>query len=146
MLLGVHCSIAGGYENAFTEAESLGIDTFQIFTKNQRQWKERIVTEEESKDFIKHQKSSGVKIGFSHTTYLINLASENEDTRKNSILALGAELLRCQKLGLAYTVLHPGTNKNLKDLEAIARIADGLEKVFEYTPNNPIKILLENTE
>src|SRR6185437_8063559 len=145
MLLGVHCSIAGGYENAFIEAESLGIDTFQIFTKNQRQWKERIVTEEEGKDFIMHQKNSGVKIGFSHTTYLINLGSENEDTRKNSIVSLGAELLRCQNLGLAYTVLHPGANKSLKDLETIARIAQGLEMVFEYTPNNPVKILLENT-
>ena len=38
MLLGVHCSVSGGLQNAFVEAERLGIDTFQIFTQNQRQW------------------------------------------------------------------------------------------------------------
>lgn len=145
MLLGVHCSIAGGYENAIKEAEELGIDTFQIFTKNQRQWKERIVTEEEGISFNHLQKDSSIKIGLSHTTYLINLASDNEDTRKNSIIALGAELLRCQKLGLHYAVLHPGANKTLKEIDAIARIAEGLELVFKYTPGNTVKILLENT-
>ena len=47
MLIGTHCSIAGGMENAIAQAEQLGIDTFQVFTKNQRQWREREFTEEE---------------------------------------------------------------------------------------------------
>ena len=47
MLIGTHCSIAGGMENAIAQAELLGIDTFHVFTKNQRQWREREFTEEE---------------------------------------------------------------------------------------------------
>ncbi|MEK7788650.1 MAG: hypothetical protein AAB283_01920, partial [Planctomycetota bacterium] len=79
MLLGVHCSIKGGLHNAFHEAESLGIDTFQVFTKNQRQWKEKIIDTEERSTFLNTYKTSHVKMIFSHASYLINLAS-NDDT------------------------------------------------------------------
>ncbi len=39
MLLGSHLSIAGSMVNALREAESLGMSTVQVFTKNQQQWK-----------------------------------------------------------------------------------------------------------
>ena len=39
MLYGSHLSIAGGMVNALNEAEKLKMDTVQVFTKNQRQWK-----------------------------------------------------------------------------------------------------------
>ena len=38
-MFGSHLSIAGGLVNALTAAEALDLDTVQIFTKNQRQWK-----------------------------------------------------------------------------------------------------------
>src|SRR5258706_4065516 len=37
-MFGSHLSIAGGLHNAATAAETLGMDTVQIFTKNQQQW------------------------------------------------------------------------------------------------------------
>jgi deoxyribonuclease IV len=66
MLLGIHCSISGGYKNAFIEASKLGIDTFQIFTKNQRQWKEKMVGKEEGKEFTYLMKETGIKIASCH--------------------------------------------------------------------------------
>ena len=38
-MFGAHLSIAGGMHNALLEAENLGLDTVQVFTKNQKQWK-----------------------------------------------------------------------------------------------------------
>ncbi len=35
--LGAHMSIAGGVDNAFTQAIKTGCDAFQIFTKNNNQ-------------------------------------------------------------------------------------------------------------
>lgn len=119
MLLGVHCSIAGGVINAFNQAEELNIDTFQIFTKNQRQWKEKAVDVKEGSEFRNRLSLSGVKIGFSHSTYLINLATSDEQMLKNSILTLAGEVCRCDALNLSYTVLHPGTAKNCAEEEAI---------------------------
>ena len=66
MLLGVHCSVSGGLENAFDEADALGIDTFQIFTRNQRQWKAKPLGEEEIASFKNRWQSSKTSIIFSH--------------------------------------------------------------------------------
>ncbi|MFL5729600.1 MAG: deoxyribonuclease IV [Cytophagaceae bacterium] len=145
MLLGVHCSIAGGYENAFEEARNLGIDTFQIFTKNQRQWKERIVSDEEGKQFKALMKKYAIKMAFSHATYLINLSSNDENIVKNSILALAAEVIRCEKLGLKFVVLHPGSSKEIGEEKAIKKIVQGLQTVLNHTEGMKTKILLENT-
>jgi deoxyribonuclease IV len=145
MLLGVHCSVAGGVINAFAEAEKLGIDTFQIFTKNQRQWKEKMIEEAEGAQFRAQFKPNGIKSAFSHATYLINLGSTEENLRKNSIMTLAGELMRCDALGLDFTVLHPGAAGQLSEAEAIKQIADGLKIVLDHTPGCKAKILLENT-
>ena len=40
-MFGSHLSIAGGMHNALLEAEKLGMNTVQVFTKNQQQWKSK---------------------------------------------------------------------------------------------------------
>src|SRR5690349_11920977 len=107
-LLGAHVSIAGGYLNALVEAKRLGINTIQVFTKNQRFWREREVTAEEGKQFRDAMPEYGVTQAFSHAIYLISLGSENEDIIEKSIQSLAMELMRCHALGLTHTVLHPG--------------------------------------
>lgn len=144
MLIGKHCSISGGIENACNEAARLGINTMQIFTKNQRQWKEREITEDDGDKFKLACIENGVQLAFSHAIYLINLAS-NDEVRNQSILALAGELIRCDTLGLPFTVLHPGINKNLSEEASIRRISDALSIVFQYTPGLKAKVLLENT-
>ena len=145
MLLGVHCSVSGGLENAFNEANTLGIDAMQVFTRNQRQWKAKPISDEEEKAFKGAGKNSAVEITFSHCSYLINLASENEDNRVKSVAALQEEVERCTKLGLSYCVLHPGAAGNQDFQTAIGNIADGLNAVIDATKNSKVMILLENT-
>lgn len=144
MFLGKHCSISGGATNACEEAFGLEMDTIQIFTKNQRQWKEKEITKEEGDSFKEKCAEKGIKLALSHTIYLINLAS-NDVVRDQSIIALAGEILRCDALGIPYTVLHPGVNKNLTESEAIKRISDALNIVFRHIPTSDVKILLENT-
>ncbi len=145
MLLGVHCSISGGIENAINEAHDLGINIFQIFTKNQRMWQEKKYSPEEGDAFKDMMKAKGMKMAFSHTTYLLNLASSDPELRKKSINGLANELSRCHILGLPFAVLHPGSNKAITEEEAIRAIANSLNEVFELTPNLDTKVLLENT-
>ena len=145
MLLGVHCSIKGGLHNAFHEAESLGIDTFQVFTKNQRQWKEKIIDTEEKSTFLNTYKTSHVKMIFSHASYLINLASNDDTLRERSIKALIGEVQRCHDLGLEFTILHPGSAKELGEQKGIKKIITALKTTLHATKNSTVKILLENT-
>lgn len=145
MLLGVHCSTSGGLERAGEEAARLQIDTFQIFSRNQRQWKAKPVSAAESKLFKDAVKKSNVKITFSHTSYLINLAAENDDIRNKSIQALKEEVDRCSTLGLAYCVLHPGAAGSQTLELAVNRVADGLKEVLNYSKKSEVMILLENT-
>lgn len=146
MLLGVHCSVSGGLEHAFEEARTLGIDTFQIFTRNQRQWKAKPISEEEKKAFAAAwADNQQVKVIFSHASYLINLASADHELRSKSIAGFTEEVIRCHELGLAYTVLHPGAAGESSEEEAMERIADSLKKVVQETYGSQVKILLENT-
>ena len=145
MLLGVHCSIRGGLQNAFQESRSLGIDTFQIFTKNQRQWKEKTIVNDEKALFINGFKGSDVKVAFSHTAYLINLASNDDELWKRSVTALIHEIERCSELGLMFTVLHPGSAKALGERDGIKKIVKALKAVVHGTKNLPVQIALENT-
>jgi deoxyribonuclease-4 len=146
MLLGVHCSVSGGLEHSFEEAQSLGIDTFQVFTRNQRQWKAKPVSEEEAKLFHDTWKQHPkVKVIFSHSSYLINLASADPGLRGKSIEAMTEEVRRCQALGLSFAVLHPGAAGESSAEDAMQRIADGLSTVLSDNPASHVKILLENT-
>jgi deoxyribonuclease-4 len=145
MLLGVHCSISGGLHNAFHEAASLGIDTFQIFTKNQVQWKEKTIHNEERLRFLEDFKNSAVKSVFSHASYLINLASGDDMLWRRSVRALTCEILRCHDLGLPYVVLHPGSAKGIHEREGIRNVVKALKTTIHDVENSMVMILLENT-
>ena len=145
MLLGVHCSASGGIINAFDEARSLGINTFQIFTKNQRQWREKVIDEEEGRAFRQRQKDQNVKIIFSHSSYLINSAAMDIALHEKSLNALTGELQRCDQTGLAFTVLHPGAAKEQNPEMAMEQVAKTLTQALKNTSSSNVKIALENT-
>jgi len=145
MLLGVHCSVSGGLQNAFVEAERLGINTFQIFTQNQRQWLNKKIDAALLQQFTKAWDHKKVKIIFSHCSYLLNLASLNEEIQHRSVDALIGEIKRCHTLGLSYCVLHPGSYKDQTPETAMKKIIIALEDVLRQTDFSPVKVLLENT-
>ena len=59
-LLGAHVSIAGGVHNSVARALYIGCDTFQIFTKNQRQWRSPPLKEEDIASFKEQLSGSGL--------------------------------------------------------------------------------------
>ncbi len=144
-MLGVHCSVSGGLENAFTEAASLNIDTMQIFTRNQRQWKAKPVSGDEQSAFKKSFGASQIGVAFSHCSYLINLAAENDEIREKSVNALSDEVERCTQLGLAWCILHPGAAGSQDFETAMDKIAEGINEVYKRNEGTTVMVLLENT-
>ncbi|HSY76889.1 MAG TPA: TIM barrel protein, partial [Bacteroidia bacterium] len=131
MMLGVHCSVSGGLEHAFEEAALLNLDVFQVFTRNQRQWKAKPISAEEKTAFASAWKAHPeVKAIFAHASYLINLASADKALQDKSIAGITEEVQRCHELGIFGAVLHPGAAGEATEHDAMKRIAEGLKEAL----------------
>ena len=75
MRLGAHVSVAGGLLNAIPWALEIEADTFQMFSKNQRQWIAKPLTEEQIEEFKKPLSETDLGPLMIHDSYLINMGS-----------------------------------------------------------------------
>ena len=133
-MFGSHLSIAGGMHNALTAAEALGLDTVQVFTKNQQQWAAPPLVD----DTVAKWKAGCGRLAFEHTvshdSYLINLASQDPALWAKSIDAFAEELRRCVVLGIPYLVTHPGAHLGAGEEVGLARVAEALDEVHRRLP------------
>jgi len=143
LLLGGHMSIAGGMEKAIVRGESIDCTAIQVFTKSNRQWGGKALTDE-TIDLFKEtwKNSSTVKSIVAHTIYLINIGSPKKDIYKKSMLSLENELQRCESLGIPYLVLHPGSHLGSGEETCLNQIAKSLDKLFDKNKGKA-KVLLE---
>lgn len=142
-LLGAHVSIAGGYDQAIVRGEKIGATCIQIFTKSNRQWYAKPITDHDVAAFLSQQKQSSVQIVVAHASYLINLASDKPETAQKSIQALTDELLRCEKLQIPYLVLHPGTYPATDRNESLLTIAKRINIALQEAQPKHTTLLLE---
>lgn len=143
LLLGAHMSIAGGFEQAIIRGESIECTTIQLFTKSNRQWNAKQITDEQTELFKQTLKKSSIAPVITHASYLINIGSSDLTTQKKSVAALAEELTRCHMLGIPYLVLHPGSSTGASEKEGLQWISDNLNEALAQTPGSTM-ILLEN--
>jgi len=143
LLLGGHMSIAGGFYYAIESGESIKCTAIQIFTRSNRQWKAKKITQESATLFRQAREESGVHFVVSHLPYLVNIGSPHEQTYKKSVSLLKEELQRCGKLGINCMVLHPGSHLKDGEQKCLDRIIRGLNAVFANDTGTTM-ILLEN--
>lgn len=142
---GAHLSIAGGLDTAFERAESAGCDCLQIFVKNQRQWIGKAMTDDDVSRFEAARNRTGIAPVIAHASYLINLGAPGDPTAKKSVDALVDELERCERLGLAGLVLHPGAHVGEGEEAGLSRIIKRIDEVCASTSGFNTRILLETT-
>lgn len=145
-LLGSHLSIAGNMCNALREAEGLGLQTVQVFTKNQQQWKTRPLEQGVIDEWKREQSRLGwTGRTVSHASYLINLASPNDELWEKSVALMQEEIERCETLGIGYLVHHPGAFTTSTLTEGLDRIAKAYKELFRCTKGYRTVSCLENT-
>ena len=122
--IGAHVSASGGVELAPVNAHEIGANAFALFTKNQRQWVSKPLTEESIALF----KENCNKYGFQpeyilpHDSYLINLG----------------------QLGLKLLNFHPGSSLNKISIEdCLSLIAESINLALEKTKG--VTAVIENT-
>ncbi len=142
--LGAHESVAGGLHFAFDHIKTVGGDALQIFTRNQRQWNPKPLSEEEQQLFAAAwEKQPSLPVA-SHASYLINLASAKPDLIKKSIAAFVEELKRCELLNIPFVVMHPGSHGGDGVETGIQRFTANLDTALELADSDVI-LLLETT-
>lgn len=129
-------SAAGGVFNVPANAFGIGATAAALFTRNQRQWHAKPYdpdTPERFKAALAAARLDPAMV-MPHSSYLINIGSPDEETRRKSIDALADELQRVELLGLPMLNFHPGsTLGRISADECMDLIAAGMEEVLRRT-------------
>lgn len=144
-LLGAHMSIAGGYHKAVEAAAALGMQTCQIFTKNNNQWRARPLTDEDVRQFRQAVERTGLQKPCAHDSYLINLASPDGRLWHKSRDAFVVELERAEALGLVGVVMHPGSTVDSDEAAGLRRVIRALNEAHRSTRGFRVQTWLETT-
>jgi deoxyribonuclease-4 len=79
-----------------------------------------------------------------HDSYLINLASCEDNIRRSSVAAFRGELERALAIGADYVVMHPGNCKGQPMEQGMLNVVEGLAEAAQGM-KGALTILLENT-
>jgi deoxyribonuclease IV len=143
--IGAHMSIAGGLPLAVDRAVLHGCEALQVFTRSTGQWRARPLPDAEVSAFRARIDAAGIGPAVAHASYLINVAAPPGPLRRQSLVALGDELDRAERLGLLGVVLHPGAAIGASERVAVDRVASALRQVLRPRRRGRAKVLLEHT-
>lgn len=144
--IGAHVSASGGVEFAPINAHEIGADAFALFTKNQRQWVSKPLTDESIRLFKQNCEKFNLQPEYilPHDSYLINLGHPEEEGLMKSRAAFLDEMQRCEQLGLKLLNFHPGSHLNKISVEdCLSLIAESINLTLEKTKG--VTAVIENT-
>jgi len=138
-------SIAGGYYKAVEQAARCTCDCVQLFTKNNNQWRAKELSDEDVSAFRAKLIELKIAHPIAHDSYLINLATPDDELWKKSIDAFVVELQRAERLGLAFVVMHPGAHTTSTETEGLRRVVAAFDEVHRQTRKLKVRTLVETT-
>lgn len=144
--VGAHVSASGGVDKAPLNAQTIGAKAFALFTKNQRQWHAKPLSEETIIAFKENLREVGIlpQYVLPHDSYLINLGHPESAGLKKSRDAFLDELQRCEQLGLTLLNFHPGAHLGkISEQVCLDRVADSINWALDQTTN--VTAVIENT-
>ena len=145
LIIGSHVSFTKDKQllGSLDEALSYGANTFMFYTGAPQNTKRYEIDDNLTKLAIKKMEENNIDINkiIVHAPYIINLANDlKEDKYDFSIKFLKEEVKRCEKLGIKYIVLHPGSHVGLGVEKGIENIVNALNIVLK---DSNVTILLE---
>lgn len=146
LIIGSHVSFTKDKQllGSLEEALAYGANTFMFYTGAPQNTKRYEIDEDLTNMAISKMKENNIDINniIVHAPYIINLANNKESDKYDfSIRFLIDEINRCEKLGMKYLVLHPGSHVGLGIEEGISNIIYALNVALKNS--NGLTILLE---
>ncbi|MGB6191594.1 MAG: deoxyribonuclease IV [Terracidiphilus sp.] len=145
--IGIHLGTAGGASNAIEKAREIGANTLQIFTSSPRMWRAPKVDPKQAERMRRLRAEYDVGPLVVHASYLVNVCSQTESVRENSVTAFRGEIERALAYGAEFLVLHPGSWKGMTRDEGLRLAAESIKCAIDGQPwqGTPFHILIENT-
>ena len=146
MRLGAQVSTAGGLFKAFERGHEIGADSIMIFTKSNRQWKAKPITDDDIAKYL--EKESHYPEIFPvavHASYLINVGSSEEELWEKSYQALKIEVVRADALNIPTITFHPGAHMKAGEEVGLENIAKALRRLSKETADLSTVVCLETT-
>lgn len=142
--LGVHVGVAGGYEAAVAYATRIGCTALQFFSGNPKTYRISPIDRPALERFRDLRRAAELGPAVIHTSYLINLASEDEKLAGNSLRLLKNDLAVAATGEVAYVNTHLGSYGAGDRNAGFVRVCRALEDALA-TIAPDVYLVLENS-
>lgn len=119
--IGCHLSASKGYTHMAKEAEKIGANTFQFFTRNPRGGSVKALDMTDIEKFLELSKEIGIEVILAHAPYTLNGCSADEKIREFALNTMKDDIARLEKTPNNLYNFHPGSH-----------VGQGVEKGTEY--------------
>ena len=142
-MLGIHQKFENPMSEIISTAQFLGADTFQIFTRNNRNGLRRDITIREIDDFNKaFEAQNAIRTWVVHACYVMNPSSLDDAAMKRAVELYESDMKMLEQLyGRILYVIHPGSSEQSPG-SAHRQLYMFLQKVRSSTPPN-VEVCLE---
>ena len=143
MLIGAHVSTAGGLQNAVERGTERGCEAIQIFHQSPRAWRPTAYSDADFAAFRERLEASPVESVYIHAVYLINVASDDAEVCRKSLVSLTHALTVGDAIGAGGVIVHPGSSKGQAPGPTYKKLGKAVQAALGETDSCPL--LFENT-
>lgn len=144
MRIGLHVRVGGGYVAAVEQAKRAGCTAVQIFSSNPRSYRTGAIDRAALENFRAMREEAQIDPCVIHTSYLINLASEDPKVSAGSLNLLKYDLEVAGVGGIRYVNTHLGSYGKRDRNEGFVAACRMLETVLETIPAG-VYLVMENS-
>jgi deoxyribonuclease-4 len=131
MRFGLHVRVGAGYDDAVAYAQRLGCTALQFFSGNPKTYRVGPIDVPALTRFARLRRDAGIERAAIHTSYLINLASEDPKAATSSLRLLENELAVAAAGDVPFVNTHLGSYGKRDRSEGFAQVVQALEKALE---------------
>ena len=140
-IVGCHLSASKGYLDMGRQAEKIGANTFQFFTRNPRGGSAKEINEKDVSDFLTFSAEHHIGNLLAHAPYTLNACSADVKTREFAEIVMADDLRRLEYTPNSLYNFHPGSHVGQGIEKGIEMISDLLNDIM--TPTQTTTVLLE---
>ena len=130
LTIGAHLSASKGYTAMLKQAQEIGANTFQFFTRNPRGGSAKDIDEKDVNTFLELMKSEDFPVILAHAPYTLNCCSAKPETIEFAVNTFADDLRRMEYTPNQLYNFHPGSHVGQGEEKGIELIADALNKVL----------------
>jgi deoxyribonuclease-4 len=141
---GLHVRVGAGYDESVAYAQKLGCTALQFFSGNPKTYRVGAIDAPALERYAGARKAAGIPVSAIHTSYLINLASDDPKISNGSLRLLKNDLAVAAAGDVPYVNTHLGSYGKRDRNEGFAQVVAALESCLaDIAPG--VYLVMENS-